>query len=69
MGLEGTVIVGLIVGAEGKGRKVRVVKGSGRMRVDEEAVSILNGAEFAPARLNGKVADACTVIRVIFTMN
>jgi TonB family protein len=68
MGLEGTVTVGLIVGAEGKGRQVRVVKSSGQMRVDEEAVSILNGAVFAPARVNDSVAVACTVIRVVFTM-
>ncbi len=44
IGLEGTVTVGFIVGADGKGHKVRVVKSSSRTRVDEEAVSTLNGA-------------------------
>ncbi|MBI3014733.1 MAG: energy transducer TonB [Candidatus Tectomicrobia bacterium] len=54
LGEEGTVILGVSVGADGKREKIRVVKSSGFSRLDQAAIAALESATFVPATRGGK---------------
>jgi protein TonB len=47
--LQGTVTVRVLIGVDGKGRRIQVVKGLG-LGLDETAIAAIRGWRFAPAR-------------------
>src|SRR5690606_13155695 len=49
-GLEGTLLLGLVVGERGKAQDIRILQSSGHHRLDREAEEIVRGAMFSPAR-------------------
>ena len=53
-GEEGTVILAVAVGVDGKREKIRIVKSSGFSRLDQAAVAALESATFVPATRGGK---------------
>ena len=53
-GEEGTVILAVAVGVDGKREKIRIVKSSGFFRLDQAAVAALESATFVPATRGGK---------------
>jgi len=65
-GLEGTLLLGLVVGAGGKAQDIRILDSSGHQLLDREAEEIVRGAVFSPARLNQKAVAECTHLRVTF---
>lgn len=66
MGIEGTVLLGLVVGADGKVQDARVLERSRYPSLDREALDLARGAQFVPARLNRKRVVECTHLQVTF---
>ena len=60
--LQGTVTVRVLIGADGKARRIEVVKGLG-LGLDETAVAAIRGWRFAPARdtRNQPIASWATI--------
>jgi protein TonB len=52
-GVEGTVLLSLIVGVDGRTREIKVVKGLGH-GLDEAAIQALAACRFKPGKRNGK---------------
>ncbi len=67
-GLEGDVLVGLIVGEDGSPKNLSVVKSLG-MGLDESAIQTLSTWRFQPPLLNGTPAEISTVQVVAFRLN
>jgi TonB family protein len=65
-GLEGTVLLGLVVGSAGRTQDTRILESSGYSLLDREAIDILRGALFTPARLNQRNVAECTVMHITF---
>ncbi len=65
-GYEGKVILRLLVGKDGKVKKVVVVKSSGYRILDEEASKTLNKWIFEPAKVAGAPVDYWVEIPVVF---
>lgn len=57
-GLQGLVIVDVLVRKNGNAGEVRVAKGSGHALLDEAAVRAVRTASFQPARVGGQNVDA-----------
>ena len=51
-GIEGTVLLSLIVGIDGKTREIKVIKGLGS-GLDEAAIKALAACRFKPGKRNG----------------
>ena len=66
LGWEGSVVLGMVINSVGRAAHVSVLERSEHGELDNEAVSILKGADFAPATLDGKPVRACLVIKVTF---
>lgn len=67
MGIEGTVIVELIISEDGRAVYGRVVKGLG-YGLDEEALNSLMKSEYEPATVNGSPVSSKVVIPVRFEL-
>jgi len=67
-GVEGTVVLRLMVGAEGHPRNVRVVRSSGHSGLDEAAVRHVKMAQFAPALKAGEPTPMNINFRVRFRL-
>lgn len=67
-GLEGTLLLGLVVGAGGKAQDIRILDSSGHQLLDREAEEIVRGAVFSPAHLNQRAVAVCTHLRVTFKL-
>ncbi len=68
-GVEGTVTLDLVVGADGKARDIKVVKGLGH-GLDEAAIAALARCRFKPGLRNGDaVAVQLRAFKVRFFMN
>lgn len=65
-GLEGTLLMGLVVSASGKAQDIRIVDSSGHHQLDREAEEIVRSAVFSPARLGKRAVAVCTHLRVTF---
>lgn len=57
-GLQGRVIVGVLIRKNGEIGDVRVVHGSGHALLDEAAVNAIRSATFYPARVEGKDVES-----------
>jgi protein TonB len=64
--IEGTVVLELIVGANGWPSNIRVVRSIDPDGLDEEAVRAASQWRFAPGRLNGTPVDVLVTIEVAF---
>jgi len=67
-GLEGTLLLGLVVGAGGNTQEIRILESSGYQLLDREAEEIVRGAVFSPAHLNQRAVAECTHLRVTFKL-
>jgi TonB family protein len=67
-GVEGTVVLRLMVGSEGHPRNVRVVRSSGHSGLDEAAVAHVKRAQFAPALEGGQPTAMNISFRVKFRL-
>ena len=68
LGLEGTLLVGLVVGKDGRTRNTRVLESSGHRSLDREAIDIVGTALFVPARLNQREVAECKLLQVTFKL-
>lgn len=66
IGLQGTLLLGLVISTGGRPLDVRVLESSGYPKLDLEAVDLFNSAAFSPARLDGESVATCAVLRVTF---
>ncbi|MGJ7531513.1 MULTISPECIES: energy transducer TonB [unclassified Variovorax] len=57
-GLQGRVIVGVLIRKNGEIGEVRVMQGSGHALLDEAAVRAIRNASFYPARVDSQYVDA-----------
>ena len=64
--VTGNVVVGLIVGRDGKPCNVHLVRGIGMAGLDESAVESVQHYKFKPARQNGKPVAVNLNIEVMF---
>jgi protein TonB len=72
LGQEGTALVSVCVGSDGKFSKPpSIEKSSGTASLDEAAMRLANAASgrFTPATQEGKPVDACTKLPVKFKLN
>ncbi len=68
-GIEGTVMLDLVVGEDGKARDIKVVKGLGH-GLDEAAIAALARCRFKPGLRNGQaVAVQLRAFKVRFFIN
>jgi len=67
-GLQGEVIVGVLVRKNGDIGEVRVVQGSGHALLDEAAVQGVRTASFQPARVEGQNVDAWFKVPINFRL-
>ncbi|HEX7867093.1 MAG TPA: energy transducer TonB [Variovorax sp.] len=67
-GLQGQVIVGVLVRKNGDIGEVRVVQGSGHALLDEAAVRGVRTASFQPARVEGQNVDAWFKVPINFRL-
>lgn len=69
-GIEGTVVLELLVGTDGHVLQARVVRGSGDRRLDAAARdTILRGWRFAPAMRDGRPIQALGLVPVVFRLD
>jgi periplasmic protein TonB len=66
--LQGMCVLGLIVGADGKPRDIRVIRSLG-MGLDEKAVAAVRQWAFAPATKDGTPVPVQISIQVTFRLN
>ncbi|GAC1457707.1 MAG: hypothetical protein PVSMB6_16300 [Steroidobacteraceae bacterium] len=72
LGQEGTAIVNVCVGPDGKlSKEPSIEKSSGTASLDEAAVKLAHAGSgrFKPATVDGKPIDACTRLPVKFKLN
>jgi TonB family protein len=67
-GMEGTVRLGLVINSVGRVAYVQVVEKSTFSKLDDEAVAILQGAEFRPATLSSRPVRSCEILKVTFKL-
>jgi protein TonB len=65
-GVEGTVVLRLTVGADGRARDVRVSRSSGHAALDRAAVSHVKKARFSPALKEGRRVPTVITFKVKF---
>ncbi len=66
-GLEGTVVISLVVGADGSPKNLRARKSLG-MGLDESAIQTVSTWRFQPSLLNGKPVEISTTVEVDFRL-
>ena len=64
---QGTVVLWLIIDAEGKPQKIRVARALG-MGLDEEAIKAVQQWQFEPSRLNGQAVPVQINVEVNFRL-
>jgi TonB family protein len=67
-GMEGTVLLGLVINSAGRVAYVKVVEKSTFSKLDDEAVTILKGAEFRPATISSRPVRSCEILKVVFKL-
>ena len=65
--LQGTCVLGLIVGADGKPRDIRVIRSLG-MGLDEKAIAAVGKWMFAPATKDGNAVPVQISVQVSFKL-
>jgi TonB family protein len=65
--LEGSVLLGAEVGADGKAKKIKVLRGLG-MGLDEQAIKALKKWRFVPVIENGQPVTVATSVEVKFSL-
>ena len=69
MGMEGVVLLGVIVAPDGRAREVRVVRSSGLAMLDEAAVSPVRAHwRFIPARRDGVPVESRADVPIRFRL-
>ena len=69
-GVEGTVLLELLVGTDGRVLRVRIVHGSGDRRLDEAArTQVLANWRFQPAIRDGQPVQALGTAPVVFRLD
>jgi protein TonB len=68
LGIEGTVRVRVLVGADGRPREVTVKQGIGDAALDEAALLAVRRWRFEPARRNGEPVAATVVVPIQFRL-
>jgi len=66
---EGTVLVGILVGADGRPGEVDIVRRSGNRDLDRAAVDAVRQWTFKPAVRSGRTVDARVEVPVTFRMD
>ena len=66
---EGRVGLGLIITPLRRADFVRVIESSGNVRLDEEALHAVRGADFTPAWLDGEFVSSCIYLPVTFRVD
>jgi TonB family protein len=66
-GLSGRVYVQAVVNADGSVRSAKVIRGQGNV-LDDEALRVVENAEFVPGKYNGKAVPAQTTVWIQFRM-
>ena len=66
-GLEGTVVLSLIVDKYGLPREIAVIRGLG-LGLDESAINAVSNWHFRPALLNGQPAETRATVEVNFSL-
>ncbi len=70
MGQQGTALVTICVGADGKfSKQPTIEKSSGTASLDEAAIRVANSGKFKAATQEGKPVEACTKLPVKFKLN
>ncbi len=67
-GIEGTVVLKLTVGADGRARNVTVARSSGHAALDQAAVAHVKKTRFSPALRDGQAVAAAITFRVRFRL-
>ncbi len=65
--IQGTVVLEVRFGADGKAQVLRVVRGLGH-GLDEQAIHAAQGMRFKPATKDGKAVDMTTYFRIAFQL-
>jgi protein TonB len=69
MGMEGVVLLEVIVAPDGSAREVRVLNSSGHAMLDEAAVSTVRAQwRFIPARLDGVPVESRAEVPIRFRL-
>jgi periplasmic protein TonB len=68
-GESGTVVLALLVGADGRVRDARVDKSSGYRDLDKAARAALSLCKFKPAMVNGEATAGWSAISYVWTLN
>ncbi|MCG8606228.1 M56 family metallopeptidase [bacterium] len=68
-GIEGRVILGVLVDENGSVKQTRVIKSLGKSGCDEAAIQAIKGVEWKPAQRNGKPVKVWVAIPVVFSLN
>ena len=67
--LQGTVLVWVLIDAEGRPREVRVHKSSGYEQLDQEGCDAVSRAQFTPYRDRGVARSAQAIVPIEFSLN
>ena len=68
MGEEGSVMLRVHVGADGRPMRVTVVQGSGFERLDDSALRVVQRWRFIPASRAGEAVDADVTVPIVFKL-
>jgi protein TonB len=68
-GIEGTVLVRVLIGPDGETIEVRVHRSSGAVLLDRAALAAVQGWEFRPATVGGRAAPAWVEVPVRFRLD
>lgn len=69
LGIQGTVLLHVMVGADGKAKEVSVAESSGSALLDDAAVAAVRAWSFVPARRGDEVIAAAVYVPLRFTLN
>ena len=67
-GEEGTALLRLVIGTDGRAYGAHVARSSGSPRLDAAAVKAMDGAHFNPARFRGRPVWAAARRSIVFTV-
>ncbi len=66
--LQGTVMVWVLIGTDGRPREVRVHRSSGYEQLDREGCDAVLHTQFKPYRLNGETRIAQAIVPIEFSL-
>jgi protein TonB len=69
LGEEGSVLVRVLIGENGRSEKMNIVRSSGSPRLDQAALDAIEGARFVPFRENGSAEAVWVQIPIKFTLH